>query len=169
MNMAGMNPGVGGPVGGGMIMMNNGAPATPSNTNGPESMRQRLNTYIYDYFLNFGYHDHARALFNDAKFDLMTKPAIKSSPGRRRDGEVNGVDENSMDTDSKDDLVIPDDLPRPSVPNECPGSAFLLDWFCLFFDIFQAQRKKPIQGDPNFAHQYLQQTQVNCLQALPNI
>jgi hypothetical protein len=169
MNMTGMNPAQGGPVGGGMMMMNNGAPATPSNSESAESMKQRLNTYIYDYFLNFGYHNHARALAQDEKFDILLKPNMKSSPGgRRKDGEINGVDENAMDTDSKDDLVIPDDLPRPQVPTECPGSAFLFDWFCLFQDIFRAQRVKSRgQRDGTPAQTYLEQTQVSPLPPPP--
>src|SRR4051794_37293068 len=165
MNMTGMNPAQGGPVGGGMMMMNNGAPATPSNSETVGNMKQRLNTYIYDYFLNFGYHDHARALARDEKFDIYVKQSMKSSPGgRRKDGEINGVDENAMDTDSKDDLVIPDDLPRPDIPNECPGSAFLFDWFCLFNDIFRASQqraKRPGQRDGTPAQTYLDQTQVS--------
>lgn len=162
MTMGGMNPAQGGPVGGGMVM-NNGAPATPSNSESIDMMKQRLNTYIYDYFLNFGYHNHARALALDDKFDILKQP-MKSSPGgRRKEGEINGVDENAMDTDSKDDLtLIPDDLPRPQVPNECPGSAFLFDWFCLFNDIFRASRaKKPGQRDGTTAQAYLDQTQVS--------
>lgn len=163
MNMGGMNPAQGGPVGGGIMMMNNGAPATPSNSESLDNMKQRLNTYIYDYFLNFGYHDHARALVRDEKFDIFLKN--KSSPGgRRKEGEINGVDENTMDTDSKDDPLIPDDLPRPQIPNDCPGSAFLLDWFCLFNDIYRAsaqRAKKPGQRDGTAAQQYLDQTQVS--------
>lgn len=161
MNMAGMNPAQGGPVGGGMMMMNNGAPATPPNSNTQDEMKVRLNTYIYDYFLNFGYHDLARALWRDEKFSINV---VKQSPGDRKDGGVNGVDENSMDTDSKDDLIIPDDLPKPQVPpdSSCAGSAFLFDWFCLFNDVFKAQRsRKPNQRDVTSAHTYLEQTQVN--------
>ena len=169
MTMTGMNPAQGGPVGG-MMMMNNGTPATPSNSESMDSMKQRLNTYIYDYFLNFGYHDHARALYRDDKFDISIKQTMKSSPGgRRKDGEINGVDENAMDTDSKDDLVIPDDLPRPHIPNECPGSAFLFDWFCLFQDIFRAsaqRAKRPGQRDGTAAQTYLDQTQVSPLHPL---
>jgi hypothetical protein len=165
MNMTGMNPAQGGPVGGGMMLMNNGAPATPSNSESVDNMKQRLNTYIYDYFLNFGYHDHARALARDEKFDISLKQTMKSSPGgRRKDGEINGVDENAMDTDSKDDLVIPDDLPRPQIPSECPGSAFLFDWFCLFNDIFRAsaqRAKRSGQRDGTPAQTYLDQTQVS--------
>jgi hypothetical protein len=165
MNMTGMNPAQGGPVGGGM-MMNNGAPATPSNSESVDNMKQRLNTYIYDYFLNFGYHDHARALARDEKFDISVKQSMKPSPGgRRKDGEINGVDENAMDTDSKDDLtLIPDDLPRPQVPNQCSGSAFLFDWFCLFHDIFRAntlRAQKSGQRDGTPAQTYLDQTQVS--------
>ena len=171
MNMVGVNPAAGGPVGGGMMMMNNGAlaaPNTPSNANSQENMKLKLNTYIYEYFLKLGHHDHARALLRDEKFSISTKHATKTSPGRRREGELNGVDENSMDTESKDDFNIPDDLPRPDLPSDCPQSTFLLDWFCLFFDIFAAQRnKKP--GPDNPASQYLQQTQVGLHDKQQNI
>ena len=173
MNMTGMNPGQGGPVGGGMMMMNNGAPATPSNSESVDNMKQRFNTYIYDYFLNSGYHDHARALVRDDKFEMSLKQTLKSSPGgRRKDGEINGVDENAMDTDSKDDLVIPDDLPRPQIPSECAGSAFLFDWFCLFNDIFRAsaqRAKRSGQRDVTSAQTYLEQTQVSPLRPLNNL
>ena len=162
MNIGGMNPAQGGPVGGPMMMMmsNGAAPATPSNNMNQDQMRLRLNTYIYDYFLQFGYHDHARALARDEKFEISTKPIVKSSPGRRKDDEVNGVDDNAMDTDSKDDLtLIPNDLPRPQIPADCPGSAFLYDWFSLFADILQSYRGKN-KNPQNHIDQYLNQTRV---------
>ena len=147
-----------------MMMMNNGAGDTPTNSaNSMDVMKKKLNTYIYDYFLNFGYHDHARAILRDDKFEIDMKSDIKSSP-RGKNGEMNGIDDNGMDTDSKDDhnLLIPDDLPRPNLPNSGsgPGTAFLYDWFALFFDIYQAQHFKT-RGPKNMtAHQYLEQTQV---------
>jgi hypothetical protein len=159
MNMAGMNAMGGGPVGG-MPMMNNGA-GQAGRTEGDkqDDFRNQLNTYIYDYFLKSGYHDCARALVHN-DVPLKTKGPNKSSPGHR-DGDMNGLDENSMDTDSKDDMALkyPDDLPRPDVPPEVtPTNSFLFDWFCLFTDIFRAQRRL---GRPDTAAaQYLHHTQV---------
>jgi hypothetical protein len=162
MNMVGMNSAAtGGPVGG-MVMMNNSSPATTSNSNS-QQQKEHLNTCIYEYFLKMGYHDHARKLANDSKFDMRRKPQnIKQSPGRRKDGEMNGVDADGMEMDVKDD--IPDDLPRPDLPSqEGHGNGFLFDWFCIFSDLFSAQRSKA-QGHST-AKQYLEQTQVCVLVA----
>jgi hypothetical protein len=166
----GMNPGAGGPVGG-VPMMNNGSTASRNDgaMNNPDIMINNLNTYIYDYFLKRGYHDCARALVQDESIKLNTDNNPKSSPGNRRDGDVNGMDPDAMMTDGKDGekIKIPDDLPRPNLPNES-ASSFLLDWFCLFWEFFWAQRKK---GNSNDIRQYLQHTQVRerCLLSKPRI
>lgn len=163
MNMAGINPAAGGPVGGGMMMMmNNGNhPPAASGSNSHSDLKRRLDTYIYDYFLKNGHHEHARALYHDESIKLNTHPHTKSSPSRRRDGEMNGIDADAMDTDSKDEAnKIPDDLPKPDVPdNNTQSLGFLYDWFGLFLDIYGASRnKKP--DDTSTAAAYLQQTQV---------
>ncbi|PWY77124.1 hypothetical protein BO70DRAFT_294905 [Aspergillus heteromorphus CBS 117.55] len=155
-----MNPGAGGPVGG-VPMMNNGSAAPrndPNINNIPETMINNLNTYIYDYFLKRGYHECARALVKDDSIKLNTEPPIKTSPGHRRDADVNGVDGDAMMTDGKDGdrLKIPDDLPRPNLTSEGQQSSFLLDWFSLFWDFFWAQRKKGNSAD---VRQYLSHTQ----------
>ncbi|KIW15487.1 hypothetical protein PV08_05533 [Exophiala spinifera] len=163
--MAGMNPPAvaGGPVGGGM-MMNNGSPAMQVNTSpSPDQVKAQLNTYIYEYFLKLGLYDHARRLVSEDKFEIRTKPAVKQSPGRRKDAEVNGVDSDAMDTDVKDD--IPDDLPRPMHAAEnTPGIGFLFEWFSIFSDLFTAhQRSSKMQGgqgaNMGAAAQYLMQHQ----------
>lgn len=155
----GMNPGAGGPVGG-VPMINNGSTASRNDgtMNNPEIMINNLNTYIYDYFLKRGYHDCARALLQDENIKLNTDNNPKTSPGNRRDGDVNGMDPDAMMTDGKDGdkIKIPDDLPRPNIPNESPSS-FLLDWFSLFWEFFWAQRKK---GNSTDIRQYLQHNQV---------
>lgn len=164
MNVAGMNPGAGGPVGG-VPMVNNGS-AAPRNDgtmhNISEQMINNLNTYIYDYFLKRGYHDSARAILKEDAAKVSTESPIKSSPGHRRDNEVNGVDGDAMMTDGKDGekIKIPDDLPRPNLPSESQQSPFLLDWFSLFWDFFWAQRKR---GNSNDVRQYLQHNQVRTL------
>lgn len=160
MNVGGMNPGAGGPVGG--IPMINSASTAPRDGamhNVQETMINHLNTYIYDYFLKRGYHDCARALVQDESIKLNTEGPTKTSPGHRRDGDANGVDGDTMMGDSKDGekIKIPDDLPRPNLPSDSQQSSFLLDWFSLFWDIFWAQRKR---GNSNDAKQYLQHTQV---------
>lgn len=159
MNVTGMNPGAGGPVGG-VPMMNNGstAPRNDGNVNNiPETMINNLNTYIYDYFLKRGYHECARALVKDESIKLNTEPPTKTSPGHRRE-DMNGVEGDAIMTDSKDGdkIKIPDDLPRPNLASESQQSSFLLDWFSLFWDFFWAQRKK---GNSNDVRQYLQHTQ----------
>ncbi|KAL2824758.1 hypothetical protein BDW59DRAFT_82141 [Aspergillus cavernicola] len=159
MNVVGMNPGAGGSVGG-VPMVNNGsmAPRNDGITNIPEIMINNLNTYIYDYFLKRGYHDCARALLKDESIKLNTEPPIKTSPGQRREAEVNGVEGDVMMTDGKDGekVRIPDDLPRPNLFSEGQQSSFLLDWFSLFWEFFWSQRKK---GNSTDVRQYLQHTQ----------
>lgn len=117
---------MGGPVGGPLRQL-------PANDN----QRSQLNTYIYDYFLRHGMYDCARALLNSDP----TMKVIKESPGRRRDDNGN---EEGEDVDSKDDIDSkrPEDLPRSDVPRECPESCFLYEWWCLFWDMFNAQRGK---------------------------
>ncbi|KAJ5109760.1 hypothetical protein N7532_002405 [Penicillium argentinense] len=158
MNAAGMNPGVGGPVGG-VPMMNNGSTAPrndPSMNSNPEHMINNLNTHIYDYFLKRGYHDCARALLRDESIKLNTDPGTKTSPGSRRD-DINGVDD-AMMTDGKDGekIKIPDDLPRPRLYSESIQTSFLLDWWSLFWDFFSAQHKR---GNSPDVRQYLQHSQ----------
>ncbi|PGH16947.1 hypothetical protein AJ80_05015 [Polytolypa hystricis UAMH7299] len=158
MNVPGMPPGAGGPVGG-IPMMNNGSSAPrsdPSNSNINDAMAMQLNTYIYDYFIKRGHYDCARSLVQDESIQLSTVP--KGNPNRR-EGDMNGVDGDAMVTDSKDDVKtkIPDDLPRPNLgDSHSQNSSFLLDWFLLFWDMFWAHRKKSKSAD---AMQYLQHTQ----------
>lgn len=156
MNMGGANPNAGGPVGG-YPMANSGSSAPRNDINNNEIMVAQLNTYIYDYFIKKGYHDCARALAKDDSVPLNTTPQSKQT---RRDGEVNGVDGDTMMTDSKDDAKtkIPDDLPRPNLNGDPQQTSFLFDWWNLFWDIFSAQRRKGRSSDATM--QYLQHTQV---------
>jgi hypothetical protein len=150
-NMGGMNA-MGGPVGGAMPM--NGAPgARPPMQVNDSQQRSQLNTYIYEYFIRNGMFDCARALLASEQ----PMKVIKGSPGGRNDSG-NGTDEGG-DGDSKDDLDSkrPDDLPAPDVPRECPESCFLYEWWCLFWDMFNAQRGK---GDGRNVLQYVTHTQV---------
>lgn len=160
-NMANMNV-IGGPVGGGPIPMSmNNGPMTAAQQiqlqQGPN--KTTLNTYIYDYFLREGLYDLARSMLNsDQAINVL-----KDGPGRRRDenGNMvgNGVGDDAMDTDSKDDLDSkrPSDLPMANVPSP-PETCFLYEWFCLFWETLQAQRNKP--GSNNQMSQYIHHTQV---------
>lgn len=164
MNMTAMNQAAGGPVGGGMMMMNNGGGAAMPNTNSNniDMIKPLLNTYIYEYCLKNGHFDIARALVKDDKFELRTTP--KQSPGRRKDGDMNGADGDAMEMDAKDD--IPDDLERPShgtTNSGHEGLGFLFEWFAIFSDIFQAHRGQGKTANPYMtpATQYLLQHQVS--------
>jgi hypothetical protein len=149
--MTGMNPQAGGPVGGGMVMMNSGV-GTPSSNTSQDAMKASLNTYIYEYLLKLGHFELARSLVKNDKFEINT--IIKQSPGRRKDGDMNG---DAMDMDGNDE--IPEDLPRPHT-QDSPGNGFLFDWFSLFHDMFQAQRQKGNGQDTSIARQYISQTTV---------
>jgi hypothetical protein len=153
-NMGGMNA-MGGPVGGVMPMNVGGGVRPPMQVN-DNQQRSQLNTYIYEYFLRNGMYDCARSLLNSEQ----PIKVIKESPGgRRRDENGNGVGDEGADGDSKDDLDSkrPDDLPAPDVPRECPESCFLYEWWCLFWDMFNAQRGK---DNGRNVMQYVTHTQV---------
>lgn len=159
MNMAGLNPHVGGPVGGTAAMMMNNTTSMAGQmpqTNRDETIK-RFNTYIYDYFIKFDQIDCAKALVAH-QLPMYVDAPVKTSPGRRRDGEVNGVDPDSMDTDSKDDYKYPEEMPRPNVPRHCPQSAFIFEWWSLFMEMFAASRKKD-NNTPVGA--YINQSQVS--------
>ncbi|KAI9764148.1 MAG: hypothetical protein M1835_007639 [Candelina submexicana] len=166
--MVGMNA-VGNAMGA-MPMMNNGVGGVPRGGQGSaHEGKQKLNTHIYDYFIKNELYDCARAMIQ-SDCPISTLSSTKTSPGRRRDGEVNGIDENGMDTDSKDEVLSkrPDDLPVPDTPQDIPEGSFLYDWWCLFWDVFSAQRtKKPKHGEAvpsgqgGSAMQYVQHTQAS--------
>lgn len=156
--MANMNPMPGPMPGVPMAGMNNGAPnpaaaaAFVARQHQQQNNDQRgvLHTYIYEYFIRYGMYDCARAM-------LQSEQPLNVQKDGKGNG-MNGVDE-SMDTDSKDgvDSKQPDDLPNPRLPMPASDSSFLYEWFCLFWDIFNAQRSKPANGNVN---QYVAHTQV---------
>jgi hypothetical protein len=148
-NMANLGA-MGGPVGAAsMPMMNNGvAPQGGPRQQIPGSEQQRtlLNTYIYEYFIRFGMHDCARVLVNSEHQVNVIRDGVKNGDG------------DAMDTDSKDDIEgkLPEDLPPPRLPTSVDGTSFLHEWFCLFWDMYQAQRGRA--GNPAI-HQYVNHTQ----------
>lgn len=153
-NMAAMNA-MGGQVGGGMPMMNNGIPGGQRQqqqqhaqqqvqqaqhqqqiSTSPETAKEKLNTYIYEYFIHNQMYDCARAL-RDSKVPINLD---HNSPGRRR--AANGMEVGGSDgmEDTKDSFNdIPADLPEPGVPKDSEES-FLYEWWCLFWDMYNAQR-----------------------------
>lgn len=164
--MANMNP-MGGPVGGApMPMMNNGqlnpqaaaAAAAARQQQVNDNQRGVLNTYIYEYFIRYGMYDCARSLLSsDQQVNVL-----KDGATRRRDENgnvINGVGDDPMETDSKDDIdaKLPEDLPPPKLPMPASDTSFLYEWFCLFWDIYNAQRAKGGNGTVN---QYVAHTQV---------
>ena len=165
-HMANMNP-MGGPVGAPIPMMNNGAinpqlaaaaAAASRQQQANDNQRGVLNTYIYEYFIRYNMYDCARSLLNSEQPVNVQKDAA----GRRRDengNTINGVGEDPMDTDTKDDIdpKLPDDLPQPKLPMPTSDTSFLYEWFCLFWDIYNAQRAKGGNGNVN---QYVAHTQV---------
>lgn len=157
-NIPNMNP-MGGPVGGAPVpMMNNGAinpqgapaGALPRQQQVNDNQRGVLNTYIYEYFLRYGMYECARSLLSSDQTVNVHKDGSK----------VNGAGDDSMDTDNKDDLdsKLPDDLPPPKLPMPASDTSFLYEWFCLFWDIYNAQRQK--SGNPH-VNQYVSHTQVS--------
>ncbi len=161
-SMVNMNP-MGGPVGGGapMPMMNNGpgmaqpgsAAAARQQQQLNDNQRGVLNTYIYEYFIRYGMYDCARSLLSSDQQVNVSKDGAKSG------NAVNGVGDDAMDTDSKDDIdsKLPEDLPPPKLPMPASDTSFLYEWFCLFWDIYNAQRAKGGNGTVN---QYVAHTQV---------
>lgn len=158
--MPGMNP-MGGPVGGAPVpMMNNGAvnsQAVPPNAmprqQVNDNQRGVLNTYIYEYFIRYGMFECARSLLSSDQQVNVHKDGSKGNA-------ANGAGDDSMDTDNKDDVdsKLPEDLPPPKLPMPASDTSFLYEWFCLFWDIYNAQRQK--SGNPH-VNQYVSHTQVS--------
>lgn len=149
-NMGGMNA-MGGPIaaGGAMPPMSNGANQGLRQAAGNDN-RSQLNTYIYEYFLKNEMYDCARALIGSQQ----PMSLVKDSVGRR-DGEG----DDGADLDSKDDIDSkrPEDLPAPNLPRDTPESCFLYEWWCLFWDMFNATRGKM---DGRYLQPYVNHTQV---------
>jgi len=142
-NMAGMNANIRGPVDGTPILGNMQRPVQPQNNPDP---RERLNTYIYDYFLRNNHTQLAQVMM-DCKLPMSLKPQpAKPSPSGRN---ANGVD---MDKDPRDGL------PEPNLPEgQLADNSFLLDWWAQFWDIYMAARKQ----QPNEkGTQYIAHTRV---------
>ena len=152
--MAGMNGANG--VMSGMPLINNGMNgATPRTANEQDESEYeaRLHAYIYDYFIKHENWDCARALINSG---------VQMQPALRREGDVNGTDDNAMQTEAREDMDSkrPDDLPPASVQPDGQCASFLLEWFSLFWDVYFAQRNKTSKTSQQ-ATQYVQHSQVS--------
>lgn len=138
-NMAGIG-GPGAPSGQGVSNIGTPSSAPPTQ----KDVRTKFHTFIYDYFLKTQRYDLARAILNQMEVDTSSGQS-KPSPNRK---EVNGVNDSS-DPDSKEDMKKPDDLPNAQVPPP-DDSAFLYDWFCQFWDLYEAQRQKGSTASRNY-------------------
>lgn len=134
-----------------------GGPVPRNDTNGPSGpadAKTLLNTYIYDYFMKEEQLDLAKALLEKSSLQVSTQQPTKTSPSRR---DINGVDD---DNDSKDEVKKKlAEMPVPKVPGNCPGDAFLYDWWCIFWDVWGASRQKTKSATT--AGRYLDHTQVS--------
>lgn len=119
--------GMGGPV---------GTPTTSTATPSSETVLKKLNTHIYEYLLCNGHYESARAVYKDLPIEEDTK----QSPGSRQNGADSG-----MDIDSKEPLPgvqkRPSDLPAPNSMSH-GESAFLQDWWCQFWEIYNGNRAR---------------------------
>ena len=151
MNMPGFN--AGNPALGHLAMPNNGpngAMRMPEEHVDEANFEGKLNFCIYEYFCQKRQYEAARALKNSG---LPFDPTLS-------DADTNGVDDN-MHGDSKAniDKNLPDDLPSVKGLSDGPGGPFLLSWFALFWDVWNARRKDSSKASNN-ALQYVQHTQV---------
>ncbi|KAJ5021590.1 hypothetical protein PSV09DRAFT_2437794 [Bipolaris maydis] len=97
---------------------------------------EKLNTYIYDYFLRNKHLNLARAML-ECDMKMATE---KASPNSK----MNGADA----------IEQIDDLPLPSLPpNQVADNSFLLDWWVQFWDIYTAT--KPRSNASKNAIQYV--------------
>lgn len=122
----------------------------------PETAKEKLNTYIYEYFMHNQMYDCARSL-RDSKVPINLN---LNSPERRRD--ANGMELGGSDglEDTKDSFNLdkPDDLPEPGVPMS--EESFLYEWWCIFWDMFNAQRG---QNKDGVIKRYQEFSQVGCI------
>ncbi|KAH7118507.1 hypothetical protein EDB81DRAFT_242450 [Dactylonectria macrodidyma] len=139
-----------GSVGGGSPMVNSHevAPKTaPRQLQANGNNRTLLNTYIYDYFLHYGMLDCACAILNSDSKVKVQKHSRDSSLGKK--GGLLGNDLGRGSIDPGLDSNYPEHVPAPNVPNLSPDICFLYEWFCLFWDIFNARTDKGASSQAN--------------------
>jgi hypothetical protein len=122
------------------LVPNNPLTAMQQGQRSDNNNRTVLNTYIYEYFLREGLYTCAREMLKSNLSLNVDKSAQREDNGNPLG---NGVDDDPMDTDSKDaDIKNGRDLPVPNIPPQGGDSCFLYEWFCLFWDMMSAQRQK---------------------------
>lgn len=110
-----------------MVGMQGGAVGAPRNSS-DQSSHEMLNTYIYDHLCKMKLWDLARS--------FQQSCPIKIDKTKR---EMNGDD---MDTDSKDGVPRPEDLPIPNIGQHYSDNSFLYDWWSQFWDVYGTARGK---------------------------
>lgn len=95
--------------------------------------KERLPTFIYDYFLKTRRPNMAQALLSDPECDIKTKDKPKPSPNGR---DING----DMPKDAIAKRI--EEMPTADLSESLPHDSFLQDWFCLFWDMFNASNGK---------------------------
>ncbi|KAJ3453263.1 hypothetical protein MRS44_017510 [Fusarium solani] len=98
----------------------------------------QLNTYIYEYFLRYDMFDCAQAILkadSDVKLQRHSPRSPRDNNGCRL-GNTRSYESIDIALDSKRSEF----LPAPNLPNLSPESCFLYEWFCLFWDMFNAQK-----------------------------
>lgn len=161
MPMSGMGMGM---AAGAQVGMGGPGVATRGHIPPPEGKeRQLLHTYIYDYFLKNNMFDCAHSMIKSSEADVSYEGHFRRSPRQKHEGEMNGIDEDAMETgdgsnqrDGDEEPKTIKDLPVPKVPAE--SGSFLFDWWCCFMDVFYARNKAPASVA---AQTYVQQTQVS--------
>lgn len=116
----------------------------PMRQDGVGDAKTMLNTCIHNYFISEGKHDLAMSLMNSGL--AVHHDGIKKDPKN----QVNGIDP-SNDGDSKDDQ-------KNRVSNGEMADNFLLDYWFMFWDMWNASKGKTQDGNAN---QYLHMTVSN--------
>ncbi|KAM6504740.1 hypothetical protein FSOLCH5_015236 [Fusarium solani] len=126
-----------------LTMMNSCAVAphgAPRQLQENYNKQTQLNTYIYEYFLRYGMFDCAQAILKADSDVNVQRHSPRSPRNDKRCRLRNTLSDESIDIglDSKLSGLLPD----PNVPNLPLESCFLYEWFCLFWDMFNAQKNE---------------------------
>jgi hypothetical protein len=145
-----MNPQTAMGMQGGAVGAATGSPAANNNF-----YEEKLNTYIYDHLLRQKHWDLARSFYQSCPIDTS-----------KTKKEMNG--DGGMDTDSKDGISRPDDLPEPNIGPHHSENSFLFDWWSQFWDVFHTARNRgPPTSTQYYAHNMVG-SYTNCVSAIDN-
>lgn len=125
-----MHPATGGPVGGAQMMQQQQQQQQMGqgerNLSQLSDLQARLNTYIYDHFVQHKQYECART------FKRFNSVRTKSEPVGTTPLEQ--IPEN---------VKRPDDIEDAELTPHHGEHSFLLDWFCMFWDTYKAARNQP--------------------------